>query len=218
MDVARLEERPTCSGFVARERRSTLSHRPINWFPGHMAKARRWVTEALPRTDLVLEVVDARLPQSSQNLMIQEICGARSRLTVFCKADLADPEITKRWLAGWPLPAVVLNTKDPKLRKGLLRDIRAQAPERGGPGKPLRVLVVGIPNVGKSSIVNFLSLRRIARVGDEPAITRQHQQIDLKNGILLIDTPSILWSSLCTYPNYAHFFVMECFCCAYIGF
>lgn len=173
-----------------------MSRMLINWFPGHMAKARRWITEVLPRTDLVLEVVDARLPRSSQNPMLHELAATHTRLTVFNKEDLADPSTTQEWLSHWDCPSTAITTKSPSDKAKLLGAIRDLKGCRGVPGKPLRVLVAGIPNVGKSSLVNYLAGRKIARVGDEPAITREHQHVDLKNGMLIIDTPGVLWPKL----------------------
>lgn len=172
----------------------------IDWYPGHMKKARAQILEVLPKIDLVLEVLDARLPYSSANPLLERLRGTKPCIKILNKNDLADPNITRAWLRhleqGAQVKALALEAKDRRdagLIPNLCRKILA---ERFRAGKPLRVMVVGIPNVGKSTLINTLAGKKIARVGDKPAITTCTQQIDLRNGILLLDTPGLLWPVL----------------------
>lgn len=172
----------------------------INWFPGHMNKARREIAEAMRQTDVVIEVRDARLPNASANPMLEEFRGARPCVRVLNKADLADPEVTKEWLAVLSGESGVrclalTSTLAAEVRQ-IPKACRALAPHRGGPGKPLRALVVGIPNVGKSTVINSLKGRRVAEVADRPAVTKRRQRVDLDLGFSLSDTPGVLWPRL----------------------
>lgn len=173
----------------------------IKWFPGHMTSARRQIAEMMPKIDVVIEVLDARLPISSGNPLLAELRHQKPCIKVLNKADLADPQITKRWVAYFEqqsenVRSLPLNATQTKEAAKLPKLCRILKPNRGVPGKPLRVMIMGIPNVGKSTLINTLAGRRIARVGDQPAITRSGQQIDLRNGMLLFDTPGILWPDL----------------------
>lgn len=172
----------------------------IDWYPGHMKKARAQIIEILPKVDLVLEVLDARLPFSSSNPLLERLRGQKPCIKILNKKDLADPNITRAWLRQLEkqqqVKALALEAKDRRdvgLVPKLCRSVLAQ---RFKAGKPLRVMVVGIPNVGKSTLINTLAGKKMARVGDKPAITTTTQQIDLRNGILLLDTPGILWPVL----------------------
>jgi ribosome biogenesis GTPase A len=177
---------------------------PIQWFPGHMAAARKKAGETLAAADVVIEVVDARIPEASTNPMIHQLRRHRQRpcLKILNKADLADPDATKTWLAHYTaqpdVQAVALSCKKPgdvaKVR-GLAAKL---APYRTGPGKPLRLIIMGIPNVGKSTLMNALLQRRVAKVGDEPAVTKNQQRLDLDENTVLIDTPGMMW------PKIAH--------------
>ena len=172
----------------------------IKWYPGHMNKARRLISETMRTIDVVIEVLDARLPASSANPLLAELRGSKPCIKLLNKADLADPEVTRQWGLFFErqhsVKAIALEAKNRSSVPRLLKLIRSLAPHRGIPGKPLRVMVVGIPNVGKSTLINTLAGRAIAKVGDKPAITKSQQQIDLKNGIVLSDTPGILWPNL----------------------
>lgn len=172
----------------------------IDWYPGHMAKASKQLAEAMGKIDLVLEVLDARLPYSSANPQLEELRGRKPCVKLLNKHDLADPGITSQWVkffeAKIGVKALPIDSRQ-RAEVGLLPKLcRRLVPHRGQPGKPLRVIVVGIPNVGKSTLINTLAGKKIARVGDKPAITTCHQQIDLRNGILLSDTPGLLWPNL----------------------
>ena len=170
---------------------------PINWFPGHMNRARREIGDAIRKVHVVIELVDARLPISSRNPLLAELAKGKPILTLLSKSDLADPETTQAWLDAWegerPLALVM---GDHKGVKAVLRRCRELAPSRGGPGKTLRIVVVGIPNVGKSTLINSLTGRRIAKVGDRPAITRRAQRVELDSDLSIFDSPGVLWPKL----------------------
>lgn len=171
-----------------------------DWYPGHMKKARAQIVEALPKVDLVIEVVDARLPHSSANPLLARLRGDKPCLKILNKSDLADANITRSWLRYFEkqpgVRALALEARD-RREAGLIPKVcRTMLAARTKAGKPLRVMVCGIPNVGKSTLINTLAGKKIARVGDKPAITTCTQQIDLHNGILLLDTPGLLWPVL----------------------
>ena len=172
----------------------------IEWFPGHMAKAKRQIAEVMPKIDIVIEVLDARLPVSSSNPLLEKLRGYKPCIKVLNKSDLADPAVTKSWVAYFDQLAGVKALPIEAAKRstvGQITDLcRRMVPNRGVPGKTLRAMVVGIPNVGKSTLINTLAGRKIARVGDKPAITTCPQQIDLRNGIHLADTPGLLWPDI----------------------
>jgi len=172
----------------------------INWFPGHMNKARRELAVALTKIDVVIEVIDARLPASSRNPMLEELRGDKACLTLLNKSDLADPVRTEAWLrrigAARSTAALSVVAEDPKSVKGVPGRCRSLAPHRAGPGKTVRCMVVGIPNVGKSTLINTLMGRRIAKVADRPAGTQHQQSFQLDDRVSLSDTPGVLWPKL----------------------
>jgi ribosome biogenesis GTPase A len=173
----------------------------INWFPGHMHSARQQISGHMPKIDLVIEVLDARLPAASSNSLLTELRGAKPCIKVLNKSDLADPKVTSEWIRYFDggvkgVKSLAINATRKSDVTRLIRLSRSLVPHRGGPGKPLRIMIVGIPNVGKSTLINTLCGRKIARVGDKPAITRSSQQVDLRNGILLFDTPGVLAPNL----------------------
>lgn len=169
----------------------------VEWFPGHMAKAQRQIAEVMARIDVVIEVLDARLPVSSSNPLVQELRRAKPCIKVLNKHDLADPEVTKAWIAHFErqsgVLALAIEAKQRSTVTQITKLCRRLAPNRGKPGKTLRAMVMGIPNVGKSTLINTLAGKKMARVGDRPAITTCPQQIDLRNGIHLNDSPGLLW-------------------------
>lgn len=172
----------------------------IDWYPGHMKKARAQIVEILPKIDLVIEVLDARLPVSSANPLLERLRGDKPCIKVLNKKDIADPTVTKNWVSFFEqqdgVKAIPLDGRN-RRDGGLIPKVcRKMLPVRTKSGKPLRVLVVGIPNVGKSTLINTMAGKKTARVGDKPAITTCPQQIDLRNGILLSDTPGLLWPVL----------------------
>jgi ribosome biogenesis GTPase A len=171
----------------------------INWFPGHMNKARRLLKERVAKSDMVIEVLDARLPRSSRNPMLEQMCRGVPCLRVLTKPDLADPAVTTLWLAELQRGgsrALELVATDPKSNRRLVQACRALVPTRGHAGFPVRVMIAGIPNVGKSTIFNLLVGKRKAAVRDQPAVTRTEQRIDVPGGLSLVDTPGVLWPRL----------------------
>ena len=171
----------------------------IQWYPGHMTLARKKAAETMERTDVVIEVLDARLPEASCNPMINELRVHRQRpcLKILNKADLADPAVTQAWLnfynAQKGVKAVALSCKKPADVAKIPALCEALAPHRGTRLKPLRMMIMGIPNVGKSTLMNALLKRRVAAVGDEPAVTKSQQRFDLNERMSLVDTPGMLW-------------------------
>src|SRR6185436_14466171 len=174
----------------------------IQWFPGHMALAREKAAETMASVDLVIEVVDARLPEASSNPMIKMLREHRQRpcLKVLNKADLADPAATQAWLDFYNeqkgFKAVALSCKKPSDVARVPALCQAIAPHRNERTKPLRMMIMGIPNVGKSTLMNSLLKRRVAKVGDEPAVTKTQQKIYLDINTAIIDTPGLLWPKI----------------------
>ncbi|MFZ5482677.1 MAG: ribosome biogenesis GTPase YlqF [Pseudomonadota bacterium] len=175
---------------------------PIQWFPGHMNSARKQAADALARIDVVIEVLDARLPEASANPMIEALRRHRQRpcLKVLNKSDLADPDATQAWLAWYErqagVKAVAISAKKPSDVARLPGLCRQLAPHRSDNSKPLRMMIMGIPNVGKSTIMNALLKRKVAAVGDEPAVTKSQQCLDLGPGLTLTDTPGLMWPKI----------------------
>jgi len=174
----------------------------IQWFPGHMAAARKKAAETMAQTDVVIEVLDARLPEASSNPMIRELRMQRQRpcLRVLNKADLADPAATKAWLDFYDrqpgVKAVAISCKKAGEATRLPALCQALAPHRNDGSKPLRMMIMGIPNVGKSTLLNALVKKRVAAVGDEPAVTKSQQRLDLGPRMSLIDTPGLMWPKI----------------------
>lgn len=174
----------------------------IQWFPGHMNSARKKAAETMENIDVVIEVVDARLPEASSNPMIHELRNFRQRpcLKVLNKADLADPEATQAWLSWFNaqpnVMAVALSCKKPGDASKVPDFCQKLAPHRDSNIKSLRMMVMGIPNVGKSTLINALVGRKVAKVGDEPAITKNQQRFELSAQRVLTDTPGMLWPKI----------------------
>ncbi|WP_261132799.1 ribosome biogenesis GTPase YlqF [Bacillus sp. Marseille-Q3570] len=175
----------------------------IQWFPGHMAKARREITEKLKMIDVVFELVDARIPLSSRNPMIDEIVEHKPRLVLLNKTDMADRAITKEWenyFAERNLKTVTVNSKTgqglekiPGIARELVKDKLEKMIEKGVKPRAVRALILGIPNVGKSTLINRLANKKIAKTGDRPGITQRQQWIKVGKELELLDTPGILW-------------------------
>ncbi len=172
----------------------------IQWFPGHMNKARKKISEAMPEIDLVLEVLDARLPYSSSNPLVDELRGDKPVIRLLNKSDLADPETTRLWCdylsTGDNVRVIPLIAEERRQIKQLTQLIRQIGEAKLEKKRAVRVMIMGIPNVGKSTLINSLAGRQLAKTGNEPAVTKANQMIDLKNGIVLSDTPGILWPKI----------------------
>ncbi len=174
----------------------------IQWFPGHMTSARRKAAETMEFTDVVIEVLDARLPEASCNPMITELRLHRQRpcLKILNKADLADPAATQAWLDFYNrqpgVKAVALSCKHAGDAARVPNLCQPLAPHRDSTHKPLRMMIMGIPNVGKSTLMNMLLKRRVANVGDEPAVTKSQQSHKLNDHMTLIDSPGLLWPKI----------------------
>ena len=172
----------------------------INWFPGHMATARKEIRRTMPVVDLVIEVLDARIPASSENPLVAALRGEKPCIQVLNKADLADPTVTAEWLAvisARPgLRAVAHVHLQPHLARTLTALARSLVPESRVRNRPLVAMIVGIPNVGKSTLINTLAGRHIAKVGNKPAITQLQQRVKVTSDLELLDTPGFLWPKL----------------------
>ncbi len=174
----------------------------IQWYPGHMTKTRRQIEADLKQVDAICEIVDARIPMSSRNPDIDSICGAKPRIIILNRTDLADPAATKRWTDYFKSKGMAVVATDCKSRKGIsdfqpavrsvLKDKIARNAARGM-NRPARVMIVGIPNVGKSTLINQISGRKGAKAENRPGVTRGKQWVTVDNGLLLLDTPGILW-------------------------
>ncbi|ABV10610.1 ribosome biogenesis GTPase YlqF [Streptococcus gordonii] len=175
----------------------------IQWFPGHMSKARRQVQESIKFVDFVTVLVDARLPLSSQNPMLTKIVGEKPKLLVLNKADLADPVRLKEWqtyFEGQGIPTLALNSKEQSAvkkvtdaAKKLMADKLARQKERGIRIETLRTMIIGIPNAGKSTLMNRLAGKKIAVVGNKPGVTKGQQWLKSNKDLEILDTPGILW-------------------------
>ena len=170
---------------------------PIQWFPGHMHTTKKALVKRLPDIDVVIELLDARLPGSSANPLLAELTNGKPALKLLNKQDLADADITALWLdyynARPGTRALAMDAHVAAPARPLVEACRALAPMRGGMVKPVRVLICGIPNVGKSTLINTLMGQRSAKTGDEPGITKMEQKIALESDFYLIDTPGMLW-------------------------
>ncbi|MBI3230230.1 MAG: ribosome biogenesis GTPase YlqF [Burkholderiales bacterium] len=174
----------------------------IQWFPGHMNAARKKAAETMEDTDMVIEVLDARLPMASSNPMVEQLRQFRQRpcLKILNKSDLADPDVTAEWIRHFEAQknthVVAISCKKPADVNKIPGICQKIAPHRGVPTKPLRMMIMGIPNVGKSTLMNALLKKRVAKVGDEPAVTKVQQRLYLGKNMILIDTPGMLWPKI----------------------
>ncbi len=175
----------------------------IQWYPGHMTKTRRMMDADLRLVDAVCEILDARIPRSSRNPDIDAICGNKPRMVILNRIDMADPDRTAAWANWFKGKGMAVIRTDCKNRKGitdfspalrrLLADKLRRYAEKGMAGKPLKVMVVGIPNVGKSTFINQIAGRKGAKAENRPGVTRGKQWVTVDQGLLLLDTPGILW-------------------------
>lgn len=175
----------------------------INWYPGHMKKAKKSIKESLSMVDIVFEVIDARIPFSSQNPMLDSILQGKDRIIVLNKKDLASTKANKIWeehFKNQGLKPILINSKNKKgidklllMTRELTEDIINSYKKRGVLNRAIRAMVLGVPNVGKSTLINTLLGRRGTRIGDKPGVTRSNQWIKVDNNLELLDTPGILW-------------------------
>ena len=175
----------------------------IQWFPGHMTKAQRMIEDNIKMVDAVCEILDARIPRSSRNPDIDRLAAGKPRLVILNRIDLADPDVTAKWRKYFEAQGISVLETDAKSGKGvngfagavrrLLADKLREFEAKGQVGRPLRVMVLGIPNVGKSTFINKVAHRKAAVAGDKPGVTRGKQWISVDSGLDLLDTPGILW-------------------------
>ena len=175
----------------------------IQWFPGHMTKAQRMIEDNIKLVDAVCEILDARIPRSSRNPDIDRLAAGKPRLVILNRTDLADPNVTAKWRTYFEAQGISVLETDAKSGKGvngfagavkrLLADKLRDYESKGQVGRPLRVMVLGIPNVGKSTFINKVAGRKAAIAGDKPGVTRGKQWISVDSGLDLLDTPGILW-------------------------
>lgn len=172
----------------------------VQWYPGHMNKARREIEQVMTQVDVVIEVLDARIPDSSQNPMLTTLRAGVPVLRLLNKKDLADKARLALWLEHWQGSDTILahpfSTQDKADVAKIAQWVSQLVPHRGTAEKPIRAMIAGIPNVGKSSLMNALLGRRVAKVGDEPAVTKAQQKLKVTNGFVLLDTPGILWPKI----------------------
>ncbi len=175
----------------------------IQWFPGHMTKAQRMIEDSIKQVDAVCEILDARIPNSSRNPDIDRLAAGKPRLIILNRTDLADPSITAQWREFFETQGIKILETDAKSGKGvsgfapalseLLKDKIASYAAKGQVNRPMRVMILGIPNVGKSTFINRIAKRKAAIAGDKPGVTRGKQWINIDKGLDLLDTPGILW-------------------------
>ena len=175
----------------------------IQWFPGHMTKAQRMIEDNIKLVDAVCEVLDARIPRASRNPDIDRLAAGKPRLVILNRCDLADPAVTKAWTAAFHAQGLAVLETDARSGKGvasfapavreLLSDKLKAYESKGQTGRGLKVMVLGIPNVGKSTFINKVAGRKAAAAGDKPGVTRGRQWINIDRGLDLLDTPGILW-------------------------
>ncbi|AJI57546.1 ribosome biogenesis GTP-binding protein YlqF [Francisella philomiragia] len=168
----------------------------LHWFPGHMHKATKEFRKKMPSTDIAIEIVDARIPDSSSNHVLEDIVGDKPIIKILSKSDLADPQITKQWLDFYKGSAIAVNTlQDKNIVKRILDLAQKKCPSRGTVLKPTRAIIFGLPNVGKSTMINKLAGRKVAKTGNEPAVTKLQQRIDISKNFMVFDTPGIMFPS-----------------------
>lgn len=175
----------------------------IQWFPGHMTKAQRMIEDSIKQVDAVCEILDARIPNSSRNPDIDRLAAGKPRLIILNRTDLADPKITAQWREFFEAQGIKILETDARSGRGvsgfapalseLLKDKIASYAAKGQVNRPMRVMILGIPNVGKSTFINKIAKRKAAIAGDKPGVTRGKQWINIDKGLDLLDTPGILW-------------------------
>jgi len=172
----------------------------LQWFPGHMTRARRELAALMPSQDIVIEVLDARLPRASSNPVISELRLGKPAIKVLTKSDLADPEVTRAWLAHFAaepnVTAFASTTDKPNATRKRIAELTRGFADHRGKDKPVRALIAGVPNVGKSTLINTLANREVAKVGNKPAVTKEQQRVKLDGGMELTDTPGLMWPKI----------------------
>ncbi|MDO8939187.1 MAG: ribosome biogenesis GTPase YlqF [Methylicorpusculum sp.] len=172
----------------------------IQWYPGHMHKAGKEIKEILPQVDVIIEILDARIPFSSQNPMLTHLRGNKPCIKVFSKSDLADPDLTQQWQhyleQEQGVKTLALSILHPEKARQIPELCNKLMAAKAESGRLITVMIMGIPNVGKSTLINMLAGKAIAKTGDEPAITRMQQRINIGNNIVLLDTPGVLWPNV----------------------
>ncbi len=177
----------------------------LQWYPGHMTKARREMAALMPSQDVVIEVLDARVPKASSNPVVAEIRGGKPVIKVLTKSDLADPEVTRAWvvyLEGEPgVKAFASTTERPQVTRKRIAELCRNLAAHRGPDKAVRALIAGVPNVGKSTLLNTLMNRAVAKVSDKPAVTKDQQAVTLPSGMQITDTPGLMWPKIENEPQ-----------------
>lgn len=174
----------------------------VQWFPGHMTKAKKDFEKNLKFNDMVIEVIDARIPEASKNPMLNQIIKQRQKphLKVLNKSDIADPKVTEQWLSFFNAEkntsALAISSKSKKDKNKIKEAALKLVPHRGTSIKPLRAMIIGVPNVGKSTLINMLSERKIAKTGDVPAVTQMQQRILVADDFIITDTPGMMWPKI----------------------
>ena len=172
----------------------------IQWYPGHMHKANKEIKEVIPKIDLIIEVLDSRIPFSSQNPLLSTLRGDKPCIRLLSKSDLSDPIVTQQWQdyleQEQGVKTLAITTQQPEKIKLITQLCKKMVPEKGSNDKVIKTMIMGIPNVGKSTVINILADRIIAITGNEPAVTKRQQRIKLSDNIVLSDTPGVLWPNI----------------------
>ncbi|MBA3819895.1 MAG: ribosome biogenesis GTPase YlqF [Deltaproteobacteria bacterium] len=172
----------------------------LQWYPGHMVKARRELAALMPSQDVVIEVIDARLPEASSNPLITELRRDKPCIKVLTKSDLADPAVTTAWVKHFStfpnVRAFAASTQAPQETRRRITQLSHGLARHRGDDKTVRALIAGVPNVGKSTLINTLMNRTVAKVGDKPAVTKEQQAVKLKSGMTITDSPGLMWPKI----------------------
>jgi len=172
----------------------------LQWYPGHMTKARRELAALMPSQDVMIEVLDGRMPKASSNPLLAEIRRSKPVIKVLTKSDLADPEVTRAWVAyfeGEPgVKAFASTTDRPQVTRKRIAELSRGLAQHRGADKAVRAIIAGVPNVGKSTLINTLMNRQVAKVGDKPAVTKEQQAVTLASGMVLTDSPGLMWPKI----------------------
>lgn len=172
----------------------------LQWYPGHMTKARRELAALMPSQDVVIEVIDARLPTASSNPLIAELRGSKPAIKVLTKSDLADAAVTRAWIEHFErephVRAFASTTERPAETRKRIAELSRDMAAHRGPDKAVRALIAGVPNVGKSTLLNTLMNKKVAKVGDKPAVTKEQQAVKLPSGMLITDSPGLMWPKI----------------------